>query len=115
MISTRWRDAWSPDNRDTNIPSLKFNSTWDNYESSFWVRNGAFLKLKNLQLTYTLPEQLLTRIKLQKVSVYANAQNVFTIADKDYEGYDPERNTFGSGNMVYPTPRIISFGVNLNF
>jgi TonB-linked SusC/RagA family outer membrane protein len=115
MISTRWRDAWSPDNRDTNIPSLKFNNTWDNYESSFWVRNGSFLKLKNLQLTYTLPEQLLTRIGLQKVSVYANAQNVFTIADKDYEGYDPERNTFGSGNMVYPTPRIISFGVNLNF
>ncbi len=115
MISTRWRDAWSPDNRDTNIPSLKFNNTWDNYQSSFWVRNGSFLKLKNLQLTYTLPEQLLTRIGLQKVSVYANAQNVFTIADKDYEGYDPERNTFGSGNMVYPTPRIISFGVNLNF
>lgn len=115
MTSTRWRDAWSPDNRDTNIPSMKFNNTWDNYQSSFWVRNGSFLKLKNLQLTYTLPEQLLTRIGLQKVSVYANAQNVFTIADKDYEGYDPERNTFGSGNMVYPTPRIISFGVNLNF
>jgi len=115
VISKRWRNAWTPDNPDTDIPSLKFNSTWDSYASSFWVRNGSFLKLKNIQLSYSIPEHLSSLAGIQKVYVYVNAQNVFTIADKDYEGYDPERNTFNSGNRVYPTPRIISLGINFNF
>jgi hypothetical protein len=56
-----------------------------------------------------------SRLGLQKIYLYANAQNVFVIVDKDFEGYDPEKNTFGHGNNWYPVPRIISFGVNLTF
>jgi hypothetical protein len=47
--------------------------------------------------------------------VYINAQNVFTLVTDDYQGYDPERNTFDSGSNVYPVPRIVSIGLNLNF
>lgn len=115
VISTRWRDAWSPENTNTNIPSLKFNDSWDNSESSFWIQKSDFLKLKNIQLGYSFDENIYSPLGLEKLYIYANAQNVFTLVNGDYEGYDPERGTFGSGANVYPTPRIISFGINLNF
>ena len=83
--------------------------------SSYWVHQLSFLKMKNIQLGYAFPEQLAKRLGVQRIYVYANAQNVFTIVSKGYEGYDPERNTFNSGYRLYPTPRIISMGINLNF
>jgi hypothetical protein len=115
VTSTRWRDAWTPENTGTDVPMIRVNSTWDNYESSYWVHKLSYIKLKNIQLGYTVPANITSRIKLEKIYVYANAQNVFTIVNKGYEGYDPERNTFDSGYNQYPVPRIVSFGVNLNF
>lgn len=116
MISTRWRNAWSPDNPDTDVPSLKFNNAWDASESSYWVQDLSYIKLKNVQLGYAIPTSALTRIGIEKLYVYANAQNVFTLVSNDeYEGYDPERNTFNNGQNMYPIPRIVSFGVNVSF
>lgn len=115
-ITEKWKDAWSPENTGSKIPSLKFDNSWDQSESSFWVHRGDFLKLKNLQLGYLLPNHLVSRLKMEKIYVYANAQNVFTLMMfKGYEGLDPERNTFGNGEWFYATPRIFSFGINLNF
>lgn len=74
------------------------------------------LKLKNLQLGYAFPERITSKLKMQRLYVYANAQNLFTVMwKKGYEGYDPERNTFDAGGSPYPTPRIFTFGLNLNF
>ncbi|MEX2567511.1 MAG: TonB-dependent receptor, partial [Cyclobacteriaceae bacterium] len=115
MISTRWRDAWSPENTDSRNPSLKFNNPWDNSQSSYWVQEINFIKLKNIQLGYSFPEAMANRLGLQKMYLYVNGQNVFTIVSKDYEGYDPERNTFDSGYQLYPIPRMITGGINLNF
>ncbi len=115
VISTKWRNAWTLQNTNTNVPSLKYDNTWDNSENSFWVHDLSFVKLKNVQLGYACPISLVSKLGVQKIYIYANAQNVFSIVNKDYEGYDPERNTFDSGNNLYPVPRIISFGVNLNF
>lgn len=115
VFSKRWRNAWSPQNTDTDIPSVKFNNSWDGSQSSFWVQEINFLKLKNIQLGYTFPDGITSRLGLQKIYFYANGQNVFTLVSKDFEGFDPERNTFDSGNRIYPVPRIISFGINLNF
>ena len=115
VISTKWRNAWTPQNTGTNIPSIKYDNTWDNSESSFWVHDMSFIKLKNVQFGYTIPNRFTSKLALQKIYLYANAQNVFTLVNKDYEGYDPERNTFDSGNNLYPVPRIISIGINLNF
>lgn len=115
VISTRWLDAWSPENTDTDVPSAKFDNSWDESPSSYWVDELNYIKLKNIQLGYAMPQSFLTKSKLQKAYVYVNAQNVFSIVGKDYEGYDPERNTFNSGYSVYPVPRIVSLGVNLNF
>lgn len=115
-IADFWKDAWTPDNTDTKIPMLRFDSSWDIYDSSFWMHRIDFLKLKNLQLGYMVPESITSRFKIEKLYLYANAQNLFTIMwQKGYEGYDPERNTFDDGSRSYPSPRIYSFGINVNF
>ncbi|MEQ9443888.1 MAG: TonB-dependent receptor [Cyclobacteriaceae bacterium] len=115
VFSTQWRDAWTPQNTNTDIPSVKFNNSWDNAQSSFWVQETNFVKLKNIQLGYSFPTELTSRLGLEKLYLYANGQNVFTLVSQDYQGYDPERSTFDSGYDVYPVPRIISFGANLTF
>lgn len=115
-IADFWKNAWSPENMDSQIPMQRFDSSWDIYDSSFWVHRIDFLKLKNLQIGYMIPESITSRFKIQKLYLYANAQNVFTVMwKKGYEGYDPERNTFDDGSRSYPTPRIFSVGINLNF
>jgi TonB-linked SusC/RagA family outer membrane protein len=114
-ITERWRDAWTPENTDTDIPGIAINNTWNGNASSFWVSNISFLKIRNIQLGYTVPTQLTSRINVQKLHVYVNAQNVFSFVNKNYEGFDPERNTFNSGENFYPLARIVSAGLNVNF
>ena len=110
-----WKNSWTPENTDTDIPILLLeNNSWNQYESSYWVKDISFIKLKNIQLGYSLPENLCSRMGLKRVYFYVNAQNVFSIVSKDYEGYDPERNTFSYSMYTYPIPRTVSLGINLN-
>jgi len=115
MISTSWRDAWSPQNTDTDVPILLWNSQWDEEQSSYWVRDLSYLKLQNAQLGYSVSKDLISRIGLQRAYLYLNAQNVFVIVSDEFEGYDPEKNTFSASVNEYPVPRIVSLGVNLSF
>jgi len=110
-----WRDSWTPQNTDTDIPAIRYNNSWDNQVSSFWIKDISFIKLKNIQLGYKIPDSAVSRLGFQSVYVYVNSQNVFTIVSKEYDGWDPERNTFTGDSNMYPVPRITSFGINLNF
>jgi TonB-linked SusC/RagA family outer membrane protein len=115
-ISKKWKDAWSPENPNSKIPSLKFDNSWNQQQSSYWVHRIDFLKLKNVQLGYSIPKSITSLLKMDKIYVYANAQNVFTLMwHKGYEGFDPERNTFGDGAGFYATPMTFTFGININF
>lgn len=114
-VTKRWENAWTPDNTKTDVPRITISDTWRNQQSSFWVKEISFLKLKNVQLGYTFPRDMTSRLGIQKFYLYANAQNVGALVRKDYEGFDPERNTFDSGDNFYPIPVIISIGANLNF
>ncbi|SHG62118.1 TonB-linked outer membrane protein, SusC/RagA family, partial [Fodinibius roseus] len=109
-ITKRWREAWTPENTDTDIPQITIDDNWNSRNSSFWMNDLWFLKVKNIQLGYTLS----SIAGLNNVNVYINAQNYFTLVSEDYEGYDPERSTFTSGYSTYPLPKTISFGVNIN-
>lgn len=114
-ITKKWENAWTPQNTNTDIPAIRLDNTWDNAQSSFWVKQIGFVKMRNIQLGYNIPANISSRLRLQTLYVYANAQNVFTIVNRKYEGYDPERNTFDAGDRLYPNPRIISFGINVKF
>jgi TonB-linked SusC/RagA family outer membrane protein len=115
VITERWKNAWTPENNSNTLPQIKVNDTWNRYESSFWVSNLSYMKIKNIQLSYFLPKNLTSKLKIGSASVYTNFQNLPAFVFGDYEGFDPERNTFDSGGSLYPTPFISSLGINLQF
>ena len=99
-----------------------YGDTWNGTASTWWMRNAAFLRLKSVELGYTLPKSLLAKIGISKLRVYVNGNNLFTI-DKFKIG-DPEtgttRNDDGysinsNGILAYPLQRMITFGANLTF
>jgi hypothetical protein len=104
--------AWDPiTNPGSNIPALSYSDT--NNESRFstyFVENGSYMKLRNVQLGYNIPQQVLHKIKVEKFRIYASAQNLFTIKSKNFTGVDPENPGWG-----YPIPLTVTFGVNVSF
>ncbi|MBC6608884.1 TonB-dependent receptor [Hymenobacter sp. BT188] len=99
-------------------PSARNNSR---AASTRWLESGSYMRLKNIQLGYTIPKEVLERVKgISSVRVYLTGQNVFTITD--YSGYDPE--TIGGGGGVltrgldegsYPNVRTFTAGIQLGF
>ena len=114
-ITERWRDAWTEDNPSKTTPRIVINDTWNRQESSFWTTDMSWLKLKNIQLGYSVPESIVTKLSLQNVYLYVNGTDVFTLVSSKYEGFDPERDTFTDGYGHYPIPRIYSMGLNITF
>ncbi|TDN95458.1 TonB-linked SusC/RagA family outer membrane protein [Salegentibacter sp. 24] len=115
-------NAWTPENPNSEIPRLSLDDTNNNIRpSSYYVEDGSYLKLNNLQLGYTLPSDILGDTGLR---IYAQVSNVFTITD--YSGMTPEiglqnyssssRNLdIGVDRGIYPPSRTFVFGFNLNF
>ncbi|MEX6686760.1 TonB-dependent receptor [Danxiaibacter flavus] len=100
-------DAWTPQNPNASYPRLSIQYTSnDTKYSSYWLRKASYLKLQNLQVGYTLPRQVLSKMHVNYVRFYVSAQNLATLTN--YPGFDPEGN-------YYPISRTVSFGVNLKF
>lgn len=107
-ISSIALGRWTPETAETaTYPRLSSENNLNNYQaSSFWQKNGNFLKLRSLEIGYTLPFQLSRKINLEKVRIFANGTNLFSLDHMD--GFtDPETM---SG---YPALRIISFGLSI--
>lgn len=100
-------DRWTPTNPDASYPRVWVGSNvYNQATSSYWMRSGDYVRLKNIEVGFTLPTKVTSRIKLNNVRVFANAINVFTFnQDKTI---DPE-----SYQSNYPVQRLINFGVNL--
>ena len=77
--------------------------------TSFWKRNGAYVRLKNINLAYSIPRRILSRTGINNIQLNFNATNLFTITS--FKEYDPEQSTLDS----YPIFKTYSFGVNLSF
>ena len=115
-------NAWTPDNRYTNVP--KYTNANDNQSNSVSTRflySATYLKLKNVNLSYTLPQNLVKKTGvISSARIYLNADNLFTVfADKGYKGYD-DIDIFGVGgydaNAHYiPLSRTYTLGVNITF
>ncbi len=85
--------------------------------SSYYIEDGSFVRIRNIQLGYNFAQAAATRLRLKNVRMFINAQNPFTFAKNT--GYTPEIGgsaiQFGMDNGTYPVPAIYSFGINLNF
>lgn len=111
-----WADnRWSPSNTNGSYPRVDTRTSASvnggQYNSTFWLNDASFLRLKNVELGYNLSGNWITKLKLQNARVYVNAFNVFTITK--VKDYDPEGNS-GSGQF-YPQQRIINIGANIRF
>ncbi len=110
-----FRDRWTPENENggAGVPRLEAasNRNAQNY-NSFYLQNNSYLRLKNLQIGYTIPSKAVEKAKIQKLRVYVSASNLFTLTKLD-QGLDPEA---PSGRTTsFPQLRIMTLGVNLIF
>jgi TonB-linked SusC/RagA family outer membrane protein len=116
-LFTHQLDSWTPDNPNAAYPILvpEANSA-DNFATSDkWVQNGAYLRLKNVVIGYSLPKSLLDKTKLDGVRFYLSGQNLFTISNF-FSGYDPEVTYDGGfGGEFYPIMQTYTFGANFKF
>ena len=105
-------NRWTPENSDTDYARLTTNpkSSWTNTSDRFLV-DRSFLKLKNLAISYNVPKHWLSKVKLDAVAVYMQAENLFTWTKE--QGLDPEQTFDGMTYYRYPAMRTISFGVNV--
>lgn len=110
-LSTSMRDVWSITNPKGSIPN-PWGSSRNFENSSRYVESGAYLRLKDVTIGYTLPKKWTDRMHMSRWRFYLSASNLLTITK--YSGYDPE---VGGGVDYgnYPQSRTIMFGTNINF
>ena len=117
--SIRVLDGWTSSNGSNTQPALSETITnSETQPNSFFVEDGSFVRLKNLQFGYTVPKSKLNTIGLDHLRFYFSATNLFVLTG--YDGLDPEvaeRNavTIGVDEGTYPAPRIMSLGFAVNF
>ena len=99
-----------------------YGDTWNGQASTWWLRNASFLRLKSVELGYTLPKDLTAKVGIQKARIYVNGANLFTI--DNYKIADPEAGVTRNDNnevinsngvLSYPLQRTITFGANITF
>lgn len=111
-----WRGAWDGEGTSNSIPHIFMDGySPNNPASTFWLGNSSYLRLKNIQLGYTLPSVWAKKVLLQNFRVYVSADNLYT-RTKFFQGLDPERASSESERAaIYPQSTIYSFGVRVTF
>lgn len=131
-VSTRvLSDSWTPTNTNAKLPVLApggangYTSFTTSTSNSYYVEDGSYLRAKTVQLGYTLPKNLVGKIKLSNIRLYFQAQNLFTITD--YSGSDPDislisRDPFGARDYYigvdlggFPNPKQYMLGISASF
>lgn len=121
-IKTWQLDYWTEENRDAAFPRVSITSANNSQNSSFWLKSASYIRLKNIQLGYALPKNILKKIGIGDLYLYVNGQNLFTGSDF-WQGYDPEvaydagaaDGVSLGGAAYYPQVKIYSFGVDIKF
>lgn len=114
--ATIWRDAWTHDNHDASMPRIFYDtnsaSSSRSVQSDFWLQDTSYLRLKNLQLGYTLPKGWLNSVGVENIRIYYSVENLLTF-DKMKINIDPESTSQRLSS--YPLLRTHAFGVNVTF
>lgn len=108
---TRTLEAWTPTNTSSTIPMLSMvNANDEGRQSTYFLENGSYLKLRNIQLTYNLNKYVKKTKFITGADIYLQASNLFTIKAKSFTGVDPE-----NASNAYPRPLVTTIGLNLTF
>jgi len=110
-------DVWSTSNPNGKFPSLSSTTNVNNLQSSRWLEDGSFVKVRNISLSYNFPKSF---TKFANVRLSVSGQNLFTFTK--YKGYDPEVTNSGTSDTqagidfgAYPTPRLFTTGIAITF
>jgi TonB-linked SusC/RagA family outer membrane protein len=112
-------NAWTETNQNTNMPrAILGDPNGNTRESTRYLEDGSFLRLKNIEVGYTFPKNLINKLGISKCRVYVNAQNVWTMTD--YSGIDPEVGrgdvlSLGIDRSFYPINKSFFAGIQLSF
>jgi len=108
-------DYWSTDNTDAKYPRFDVDGGLNSYNrSTLFLHDATYIKLKNIQLAYNIPQDFLNKINFSSMKLYVSAENVFVwMKDKDLKVFDPEMGIGGVNFFRSPSPRVFSFGINV--
>jgi TonB-linked SusC/RagA family outer membrane protein len=111
-------NRWTGEGTSNFVPRVTTAATTNMVFSDYFVEDASFLRIQNVQLGYTLPKNLVNKVKIDKIRFYAAVSNLYTFTD--YTGFDPTASTgdpIGGGidYGFYPSARTYTFGLNLNF
>jgi hypothetical protein len=115
-VTREWlTDSWTPENPNARLPLLTTaTGATENFQpSTFFLRDGSYLRLKNIQLKYDLPLKLISKIALSNFSVFVNGENMLTFTK--FKDFDPEKNITQDNLYEYPSLKTFSFGINATF
>ena len=105
-------NAWTPENKNTNVPRMNVNDIYVSYSSDRWLTSSNYLSLQNITFGYTLPKNWTRKLQVEGVRLYFVADNVALLTAR--KGLDPRQGYVASDN-VYSPIRTISGGISLNF
>lgn len=105
-------DYWTPENRDARFPRLTSSPINNNAVSSWWMRDGTFVRLKNFEVGYTIPVSVIGRLGIQSMRIYSAGQNMLTWA-KEIKNLDPESS--GGSRYSFVNQKVFSVGLNVKF
>ncbi len=107
-------NAWTTENTTSNIPRLQYNDSYTSASSDRWLTSASYLCLQNITLGYTLPARWCRTLGMEKLRIYATADNVWLWSKR--QGLDPRQSISGSVTSAYYAPmRTISGGITLTF
>ncbi|MHA7128107.1 SusC/RagA family TonB-linked outer membrane protein [Algoriphagus namhaensis] len=106
-----WIDRWTPENPSQTLPRL--GGVNNAVTSTFYVQDMSYLRLRNIELGYTLPTSISQKVLLQKARVFISGQNLLTFTK--VRNFDPERQRGGATDLTTPLYKVISAGINIKF
>ena len=108
-VLTYWMDRWTPENPSQNLPRVGGQN--NDLVSSFYVQDASYLRLKNIEIGYTLNNALTQKINVDRLRIFFGAQNILTFTGLNY--FDPEGARGSQSNRQAPLYKTITFGLNL--
>lgn len=108
-------NSWTEENPNADFPRLSVSPASSNnaYSSTFWYKNGDYLRLKSLQIGYTFPVNLIKSLNMSELRVYVEGLNLLTFSELTKYKIDPEQP--GVSNGYYPQQRVLSAGIKVSF
>ncbi len=114
--TTDWRNRWTPENPSTTMPKIYVADSYapvQNYASTYFLKDASFLRLRGVQLGYTVPIKIISKIGAKSLRVYAVGDNLFMFSK--YPGLDPERVSVSGTYVTYPQIKTVTFGASIQF